>query len=402
MKIPKCDIVSTTLLIAGTCIGGGMLALPLSTGLVGFIPSTLMMFLCWIFMTTVGLLVLEANLWMKEEDAHVITMTSRLLGPIGKWLMWLVYLFVGYASLVAYTSAGGGLASLVVKSFWDIALNKFESCLLFVGIFGLLIYFGHHLVGRINTILFSGMILAYFALVAFGINEVEPDFVLRSTWSIPLSLISISMFLTSFSYQYLVPSLAPMLKRHRNALRFTIIAGTTIALIIYLAWQWIVLGLIPFEGENGLLWAYENDAPVTIALRNVVNNTWITTIADFFTFFALATSFIGIALGLFDFLSDGLKIKAKGRGKILLSLLIIIPTLYFAANYSRIFILALSTSGGFGDGLFNALIVLMVWKGRYHKKLPYQPCLPGGKPALIAIFLFSLLSICEMARELIF
>ncbi len=34
-------------------------------------------------------------------------------------------------------------------------------------------------------------------------------------------------------------------------------------------------------------------------------------IADFFCFFAIVTSFLGIALGLFDFLADGLKIPRK-------------------------------------------------------------------------------------------
>ena len=73
--------------------------------------------------------------------------------------------------------------------------------------------------------------------------------------------------------------------------------------------------------------------------------------------------------GLFDFLSDGLKIPEKGRGEVLLAALVLIPTIFFAVFYSRAFIVALDTSGGFGDAILNGVMpVLMVWIGRYYYK----------------------------------
>lgn len=402
VKVPKANVLSTTLLIAGTCIGGGMLALPVSAGLVGFLPSTLTMIICWLFMTVTGLLILEANLWM-EEGTHVITMVSRLLGPVGKVVAWIIYLFVCYASLVAYTAAGGELTSTVIENVVGVSYGKTVSCLIFAVVLGLVLYLGHRLVGRINTILFTGMLVAYFVLVGIGSGEVDVQLLLRSKWSISAALVSIPMLLTSFSYQYIVPSLTPMLKRHRNMLRLTIVSGTTLTLLIYLVWQWLVLGMVPFEGEKGLLWAYEQGVPATLSMRSVVGNKWVVVVAEYFTFFALATSFLGMALGLFDFLSDGLKIKERGRGKIILGLLVVVPTLYFAVNFARIFILALGTSGGFGDAIFSGIMpAMMVWIGRYRQKLPGKPCVPGGKILLIVVFLFSLLALGEMIRQLIY
>ena len=73
----------------------------------------------------------------------------------------------------------------------------------------------------------------------------------------------------------------------------------------------------------------------------------------------------------------------------ILSLLIIIPTFIFAAFFDRIFLLALDTSGGFGDSILNGIMpVLMVWGGRYILKFPEEHRTPGGKPLLIAVFLF--------------
>src|SRR5689334_9836734 len=92
-------VISAIFLVAGTCIGGGMLALPIATGISGFYPSLAVMLVCWLAMAASALLLLEVNLWM-EEGAHIITMSSRLLGPVGKAVSWVLYLFICYASLV--------------------------------------------------------------------------------------------------------------------------------------------------------------------------------------------------------------------------------------------------------------------------------------------------------------
>ena len=56
------EILKCSVLIAGTCIGGGMLALPLSIGSFGFLPSVALMFVACVFMSISSLLYLEATL----------------------------------------------------------------------------------------------------------------------------------------------------------------------------------------------------------------------------------------------------------------------------------------------------------------------------------------------------
>ena len=112
-----------------------MLALPVSTSLIGFGPSLLVMFLAWLFMTATGLLLLEVNLWMKKEDSHMVTMASKMLGKVGKVITWIIYLFVCYASLVAYTAAGGALTQSLFDSLFAISLNKISACVIFSLVF---------------------------------------------------------------------------------------------------------------------------------------------------------------------------------------------------------------------------------------------------------------------------
>lgn len=385
-KVSKMDVVSVSFLVAGTCIGGGMLGLPVGSGMAGFIPSLLMLFFCWAFMTISGLLVLEVNLWMKE-GSHIITMASEMLGKWGKCAAWILYLFIGYASLVAYIAGGGEQIIEALQSTSGVSLGKFCGCGVFVLLFGSIISFGGKFVGRVNTILFISMVLAYILLIGVGGTKVKLSLLSYQNWG--RSFISVPLFLTAFSFQTIVPSLTPTLKGNARHLRAAIVSGTTIAFFVYLLWQSLVLGTMPLEGPYGLEKAFEQGVPATIFLRKAVQSPWLSIIAEFFAFFALVTSFLGISLGLFDFLSDGLKIRKIAWGKILLGVLVLAPSLFFSVSYSRIFMLAMETSGGFGDTILNGIMpVLMVWVGRYYRGMHSEyPC-PGGKFLLIVVLLF--------------
>lgn len=387
----KGHLISAMFLVAGTCIGGGMLALPVATGISGFVPSTIVMVLCWLAMTLSALLLLEVNLWMKE-GAHVITMSSTILGPVGRVVSWIVYLFISYASIVAYTAAGGSLVINGMSNLFGWEVSKEIGCLLFIVCFGSIIYIGNRFVGRVNTILFVAMIAAYFALVGTGLAEVKTHLLEHRRWG--TSILAIPLLLTTFSFQTMLPSLTPYLKRNVKALRWAIIGGTTITLTVYLIWQWMVLGIVPVSGPRSLLEALEVGEPITQFLREHVRSNWVSYLAEYFAFFALVTSFLGMALGLIDFLSDGLKIKKTGLGKVFLGLLIVVPTFIFAAYFERVFLLALDTSGGFGDSILNGIMpVLMVWVGRYYLRFPEENRIPGGKPLLLAVLAFFVLSL---------
>lgn len=396
--VRKGSILSAMFLVAGTCIGGGMLALPVATGLSGFMPSILIMIICWLAMTATALLLLEVSMWM-EEGVHLISMTSRILGTPGKVVSWCLYLFICYASLVAYTAGGGVQVATAVKDYFGIVIAKEIGSVLFIFVFGAVIYLGSRIVGRVNAVLFIAMVVAYLGLVGMGLPETKLELLRHRKWS--GSLMSLPLLLTAFSFQTMVPSLTPYLKRNAKALRIAVVGGTAIAFVIYAIWQWLILGIVPIEGSNGLSEALARGEPATQFLREHMEGRWVCVIAEYFAFFAIVTSFLGIALGLFDFLSDGLKIRKAGNGNLILGLLIVIPTIIFATQYERVFLVALETSGGFGDSILNGLIpVLMVWLGRYYLNMSKEGhfTVPGGKPLLVAVFIFFL---CALFLEIL-
>src|SRR5271156_2977200 len=99
-----------SLLIAGTMVGVGMLALPVATGDGGFFPALAIYLLCWLFMVSTGLLLLEVCTWM-PKDANLITMAQRLLGPWAKNVCWVVYLFLFITVMIAHVVGGGAVLS---------------------------------------------------------------------------------------------------------------------------------------------------------------------------------------------------------------------------------------------------------------------------------------------------
>lgn len=382
----KGSIISAMLLVAGCCIGGGMLALPVGSGASGFLPSIATMAMCWVMMTLTALMLIEVSLWM-EEGAHVITMTSRILGKPARLVSWVLFLYISYASEVAYAAGGGAQLSHFASGFLGYAVSK-EICAAVVAIvltFALI--FGAQIVGRVNSILFMGLIIAYFMLVGMGSSEVSTDLLAREEWSSAYK--ALPLLLTAFSFQTMVPSLTPLLKRHTGALRIAIIGGTSIAFAVYAIWQAIILGIVPADGPHGLVQANIQSVPATVFLHEHVSNWWIVPVAQYFGFFAIVTSYLAIGLGLFDFIADGLKIEKKGWGNICIGVLIVIPTVFCAVYFERAFMVAMDTTGGFGDTIQNGMIpVMMVWTGRYMMGFKSSFRVPGGKPLLAIVFAF--------------
>ncbi|MEX1012358.1 MAG: aromatic amino acid transport family protein [Waddliaceae bacterium] len=378
------SVLSAMLLIAGTCIGGGLLAFPLSTGIFGLAPSITMMAICWVAMTLSALFLLEVCLWM-EEGAHMISMTERFLGLPGKIIAWVLYLFICYGSIVAYTAGGG----LQLAGFAHI--SKELGCALFVLLFGVMIALGKGVVGRVNAWLFTAMIGSFLFLMSMAVDEINPENLLHGRWS--GVQLTIPLIITAFSFQTLIPSLPSYLKRNARQLRWAVIGGTTLTFLINLIWQIVVLGIVPLKGENGLAAALSRgDLPITEYIAQNVDGIGVFYLAEFFAFFAMVTSFLGISLGLFDFLSDGLKVKEKGWGTALLIALIVIPTYFFAVQFEKIFLFALNSTGGIGDSILNGMIpVLMVWIGRYSYGYKSEFVIPGGRWLLSLTFLFFLM-----------
>jgi len=149
--------------------------------------------------------------------------------------------------------------------------------------------------------------------------------------------------------------------------------------------------MIPLHGDEGLLSILHNGQPATQlsnALAFSLNNNWVVEGSEFFVFFALASSFLGIAFSLSDFIADGFSIKKTPGGRLVIIAITFIPPFLYATFFPRGFILAVSYAGLFVAVLHGILPALMVWFGRKkYKELKYKA--PAGVVGIIVILIFS-------------
>lgn len=377
-----------TLLIAGTTIGVGMLALPVATGPSGFIPSVTIYLTCWLFMLCTGLLLLEVCSWM-PKDANLISMASRLLGPVGKNICWVVYLFLFVTVMIAHIVGGGN----ILNEISDGTVPVWLSTIFYVVIFSPIVYLGTQSVDRLNILLMMGVIITYFLFIYVSYDHVNLQLLKYANWS--KAWLSLPILFTAFTYQVIVPTLMTYMDRNVKKVRLAIILGTSIPLVVYLIWEFLILGIVPVDGPNGLIEAAKKGQNAVMPLKQFLNTPILFTIGKAFAFFTMTTSYIALALAYLDFLADGLKIEKKGFKKVLLCLAIFVPPTLIALTYPDIFLKALSYAGGFSCAiLFGLYPPIMVWVGRYVKdytKTPRQ--LFGGKVMLSLLIFFVLVEL---------
>jgi tyrosine-specific transport protein len=385
------SVFSASLLLTGTCIGAGMLAIPFVSYQAGLIPSLLMGFICWLFMYMTGLLFLEATLWL-PDGANVLSISETFLGKAGKAVCGFLFLFLYYCLLVSYMDEGSALFLSPITDYFG-PLSAGVKITIFGLFFGLLVLFGTHLVSRVNRLFVLAMCLSYGMLLFSGLPHLETPFLLRTSW--PLLLFSAPTLFSAYGYHNIIPTLCTYMKRDRKKLQKAVLIGTAIPFVTYSLWQIILIGSVSAETLQELI---QKNYRTYEMIGYITQSPLLAKTALFFAFFALTTSFLGVALSMVDFLADGLKATRTGWSRLWLSFLVFLPPGLFAAWYPGIFIEAIGFAGGLGEALINGLMpIAVVWIGRYIRCKERIIPLPGGRLTLLLLASFTFLI---MALEL--
>lgn len=381
-------LIGGILLIVGTSIGGGMLALPISTAEVGFYNSLFFLVFCWAVMTAGALLVLEVNLTL-PAGSNMISMAKSTLGMPGQIIAWITYLCLLYTLLSAYISGGSDvLGQLLHKAHID--LPNGVTAFGFTALFSLIVYGGIRSVDYVNRGLMLGKLGVYLLLVIIISPHVSPSEL--SGGSARAFTGTLMILVTSFGFASIVPSLRDYFKDDISSLRRVILFGSLIPLVCYVVWDAVIMGVISREGGRGLMALMTSEhatSGLTQALNQSIQNPWISGFFSFFTSICMLTAFLGVSLGLFDFLADGLKLKKTGnQGQTLLGITFI-PPLMVVLFKPGIYLNALSYAGICCVILLLLLPSFMAWQGRKARPIttPNNHLIPGGNLGLAFIIL---------------
>ncbi|WP_161787286.1 aromatic amino acid transport family protein [Endozoicomonas numazuensis] len=383
--------LGSVFILSGTAIGAGMLALPLVSAQVGFWAMMGLLFINFLVVVLAALITLEANL-LVEPGCSLYTMAVRVLGRWGRLFAILSPLLLFYSLMAAYLAGGG---SLVFQYFGHSTMASPQVCVIIFTVFsGAFVYFSTRSVDLLSRLLFSVMMLAFAAALITLFPAVDEQNLVYHPIHWEPALVAIPVIFTSFGFHGSIPSIILYLKSDTRRIGTVLILGAVVPLAVYILWLLVATGVLSDQAFIQLSESGESAGGLVRELSDVVAGNQLKLFLHVFSDLALLTSFLGVSLGLFDYLASLLQRKNNWFGRLQTAFVTFIPPVIFALCYPEGFIVALGYASVALAILAILLPVLIVGKLRIVKKHQSENYrAPGGKFSLILCFFFGCLVI---------
>lgn len=344
-----------------------------------------------------GLLLLEANL-NYPVGSSFNTITKDLIGNKWNIISGITVAFVLYILTYAYISANGAIISetITINSGMQVNPRIVGIC---TAIFVASILWVSSLAASRITSLFLGIkILAF--IIVFGSFFFQVDYsILRDIVAseshntyLPYIFMAVPVCLASFGFHGNIPSLIICYGKRKDKLIKSVVFGSLLALVIYLFWLYCTMGNIHRSNFKEIITSGGNvDSLVRSFLgtnpRGIIEFFLLT-----FSNLAVASSFFGVTLGLFDYLADLFKIDNSSSGRFKTILLTFLPPAVLYLIFPNGFIYAI---GGAGlCATIWAVIVPAFLALKSRERFPDQMfTVWGGKAIPLVVILFGIVVI---------
>lgn len=377
--------IGSTLIVAGTALGAGMLAIPMVLAPLGLAMGLGLLLFTWAFTTFAALLLLEVNINHHPGD-NMHNMSGHWLGKGGQILADVGMIFLLGFLLMAYILGAGELLQSAL-SFIGLEVDAHTSRILFTLMAGIAIVLGTGMVDQINRLFFIAMlatfVIALYAMFTAPGAQTEVATTQEAGSQISLILSALPVLFTSFGFMVVIP---PLVKyTHGTGQQFSkvVVIGSLIPLVCYSLWFMACMStveaseLATFSGVQELVSALGGDS------------AWLNTVLKWFAAMALLTSFLGVALSLFGFFQEICERNNVMKGRLPAIALTLLPPLVMASSAPGQFLKALSFAGLALTILAIFIPVAMVWRCRQDPKHSFT--IPGGSLSLIACTAFGVL-----------
>ena len=370
-------LIGSSLIISGTALGAGMLAIPMVLAQFGLLWGTALMLFIFIGTTYAALLLLEASINV-GGGLGMNTIARKSLGKGGQLITnGLLYALL-ICLLMAYILGAGDLLNKLLRSI-GFDLSLVQSQVAFTLIAGVIVASGTAVIDTLNRVLFAIMLLMLLLTLVFLVPGISLDNLTQVSNSSGSELIQTSAIIfTSFGFMVVIPSLVSY--NHEatpKQLRNMVIVGSAIPLVCYLVWLYAVVGnLTPeqithFSNVSELISVFSAD------------HAFINLVLSSFTGLALLTSFLGVAMALFTQNEDTFK-----QNKVVTYVISFILPLLGAVFAADQFLSVLSYAGIILVFLAVFVPLAMVAKLRQAENQDRSYIAEGGAAMLIFSFVF--------------
>lgn len=323
------SILSGSMIIAGTAIGAGMLANPTATSGLWFSGSLLLLAYVWFCMCASGLMLLEASLRF-PAGASFHTIVGELLGNKWNIVTGLSVVFVLYSLTYAYTFVGGGLTQQSLDAAFSLQLPRSVTATLFLFVLATVVASSTRWVGYLSAILIASMLMTFIVASGGLIGQSSLSNLLNTGdhqqpiyWQ--FLWVALPVCLASFGFHGNIPGLATFYKGQAQPVVRSIVGGSFLAFIIYVLWQIAVQGNLP-RTEFAPVIAADGDVSALLAALSVhIQTSGLQRLLNAFAFLAIISSFLGVTLGLFDYMRDLLSFSDTKLGRFKTALVTFTP-----------------------------------------------------------------------------
>ncbi|MDO6618402.1 tryptophan permease [Shewanella sp. 5_MG-2023] len=387
------SLLGGAMIIAGTTVGAGMFSLPVVSAGMWFGYSLVMLIGIWFCMLVSGLMLLETNLHFKPGDSFD-TLTKVTLGQFWRIINGLSIAFVLYILTYAYISGGGSIVNHTLAGM-GINLPQPIAGLVFAVVLAAVVIISTKAVDRITTIMIGGMLITFFLAIGNLLIDIDSAKLLmpdgEASFS-PYILAALPFGLASFGYHGNVPSLVKYYGKQPKVILKAIFIGTFIALVIYSCWLVATMGNIPRSQFSDIIAQGGNMGVLVGALSDVMASKWLNTMLTLFANLAVASSFLGVTLGLFDYLADLFGFEESNNGRIKTAAITFIPPTVLGLLFPNGFLIAIGFAA-LAATIWAAIVpAMMAYKSR--KMFPDEKSfrVPGGTPLIVVIIAFGVIT----------
>ncbi|MGF1728533.1 aromatic amino acid transporter [Photobacterium kasasachensis] len=382
------SLIGGACIIASVCVGAGMLGLPSAGAGAWTIWSVLAITLTMVVMTVSGWMLLEA---FKHYDLKVSfnTVTKDMLGDKANMFNNLMVYFVGGILLYAYITSSG----LILQDV--LGIDSKISSVLFVLVFSAFVWHSTRAVDRISVLLIIFMVLSF----AFGVSGLAVkvdmsilfDSINEKANYAPYAMAMLPVALTSFGYHHSVSSMRAYYGDESKAKK-AILGGTTIALGLYFLWLFSIFGNLPRNQFGPVIEQGGNVDALLTALGSVIESEKVANAINAFSMAAILSSFIGVGLGVFDYLADLFKFEDTRQGRAKTWAVTFLPPLVMSLLFPFGFVIAIGYAGAAATVWTCIIPALLVRKSRTLANGREGFRAPGGQVMIALVIGFGILT----------
>lgn len=388
--------MTSILLVAGTCIGGGTIAMPMVLAKLGILPSIIITILMWLLSYYPSLIGAELNL-QSERGLSLGELGKKFSGRGAQIMEEVSVKVLSYASLTMYLCGASSIIQKLLEEYFqcEISVVIIEGCIATFGM--ILLIFPLDIISAVNSLLFSGLIVLFLILLGIMVGFTDyknMPWIVNPTMKDMLSVCP--MIFASFGYQLILHTLRDYCGKNAKVLKRSIFIGSLMPTLVYILWSITSLSAV-FKASPDFF-AQTISGKIGVGefvkeLANISSFVHFQVMVWWMSIFAILTSFIGVSIGLAESLNLTFRdqFKFKFSRKAFLSLITIMPAYVIAAVYPDAFIKILGFAGAMVVVIGTLVpVYLLFTRGldrlyyRELKKYPLILCVIAGIGVMLA------------------